>query len=191
MRTLLVFLLLPLFSFCQTDSLIIKEIYTSEKDTFVVSNIKEVEVIRFKNLEDRSHYYILKRKTLKVYPFAKLASNKLDSIYADLESISKKRKKKQYIRAVNKWAKDEFAEELKKLTKWEGRILAKLIYRETNISSYDIIKDLRGGFKAFIWQSIAKLYDNNLKALYHPLTNKEDKMIEHIILQAQLQGDIK
>ena len=77
------------------------------------------------------------------------------------------------------WAKDNLAEELKKLSRWEGRILVKLIYRETNIRSYDIIKDLRGGWRAFFWQQIAKLYDNDLKAIYQPNTDKEDQLIEH------------
>jgi hypothetical protein len=191
MKVLLFILFLPIFCFSQTDSLIIKKIYTTETDTFVISDIQEVEILRFKNNADRVKYYQLKRKTLKVYPYALLTANKLDSIYTDLDGISKKKKRKRYIKAVESWAKEEYSAELKKLTRSEGRILTKLIYRETNISSYDILKELRGGFKAFIWQSVAKMYDNDLKAPYQPLTEKEDKMIEHIILQAQLQGNIK
>ena len=82
---------------------------------------------------------------------------------------------------MEQWAKEDLSEELKKLTRWEGRILVKLIYRETGICTYDIIKDLRGGLHAFIWQQLAKIFDNNLKTTSQPSTVKEDKLIEYIL----------
>ena len=99
------------------------------------------------------------------------------------ERESRKRKRKKYVKSVEQWVKEDLAKELKKLTRWEGRILVKLIYRETGICTYDIVKDLRGGWHAFIWQQLAKIYDNNLKTTYQPNTNKEDKLIEHILLE--------
>lgn len=173
------------------DSLQVRQILIKENDTIVLSNIHEVEILTFKNISDQRYYNRLKIKTLKVYPYAKLAARKLDSIYNDLENISKRRKKKRYIKAIEKWLKNDLAQELKKLSRWEGRILSKLIYRETQISSYEIVKNLKGNMHAFFWQGMAKIYDNNLKTPYRPLTNNEDKMIEHIILQAQLEGHIK
>ena len=182
MRTVL----LILFPFCclaQNDTLIIKEIQVLEGDTFITTELENINILSFKTAEDKRYYKRLKRKTLKVYPYALLAARKLDSIQQDLEYISRKRKRKKYVKEVEQWAKEDLAEELKKLTRWEGRILVKLIYRETGICTYDIIKELRGGWHAFIWHQLAKLYDNNLKTTYQPSNNKEDKLIEHILEQ--------
>ena len=172
---------LPFFCFAQTDSLLIKEIQLIDGDTFITSELKNVDILSFKTVEDRRYYIRLKRKTLKVYPYALLAAHKLDSIQQDLEYIPKKRKRKKYVKALEQWVKKDLAEELKKLTRWEGRILVKLIYRETGVCTYDIVKELKGGWHAFIWQQLAKIYDNNLKTTYQPNSDKEDKLIEHIL----------
>ena len=185
MRSILVFLFIPFYSFAQTDSLLFKEIYIVEGDTFITAEIQSIDILSFKTDNDKRYYDRLKRKTLKVYPYALLAAHQLDSIQQELIKIPKKRKRKRYLKAMEHWAKDNLAEELKKLSRWEGRILVKLIYRETNIRSYDIIKDLRGGWRAFFWQQIAKLYDNDLKAIYRPNTDKEDQLIEHILKEQQ------
>jgi hypothetical protein len=190
-KAILIFLVLPFYALAQQDTFLIKEMYYDKKDTLVLSKIDEVQILHFKNKEDQRYFKRLQYKTLKVYPYAKLASSKLDSVLADLDSIPKRRKKKAYIKAVEKWAKEELAEDLKKLSRWEGRILSKLIYRETNISTYEIIKDLRGGFQAFFWQSLARLYDNNLKTPYQPKNVEEDKWIEYILEDAKRQGLIE
>lgn len=185
MRSILVLLFIPFYNFAQTDSLLFKEIYIVEGDTFITAEIQSVDILSFKTDNDKRYYDRLKRKTLKVHPYALLAAHQLDSIQQELIKIPKKRKRKRYLKAMEQWAKDNLAEELKKLSRWEGRILVKLIYRETNIRSYDIIKDLRGGWRAFFWQQIAKLYDNDLKAIYQPNTDKEDQLIEHILKEEQ------
>ena len=174
-------ILFPFYCFAQTDSLIIKEIQVLEGDTFITAKLDNIDIFSFKTTEDKRYYYRLKRKTLKVYPYALLAAHKLDSIQQDLKHIPRKRKRKKYVKAVEQWAKEDLAQELKKLTRSEGRILVKLIYRETGICTYDIVKDLRGRLHAFIWQQVAKIYDNNLKTTFQPSTDKEDKLIEHIL----------
>lgn len=193
MKILIFFIFLPSLIFCQNnDSIKYHNFSFDGQDTIIIiPPIGGIEIISFKNKEDQQFYRRLKKRTLKVYPYAKLASHKLDSIYNDLEGISKKRKKRKYIKAVENWIKSDLTNDLKKLTRWEGRILSKLIYRETQISTYQIVKELKGGFHAFFWQGMAKIYDNNLKTTYQPLIDKEDKMIEHIILEAQLEGRIK
>lgn len=188
---LLLLILFPFVCFAQTDSLLIRKIQVEEGDTFITAELKNIDILSFKTVEDKRYYYRLKRKTLKVYPYALLVAHKLDSIQQDLESIPRKRKRKKYVKAVEQWAKEDLAEELKKLTRWEGRILVKLIYRETGICSYDIVKDLRGGWHAFLWQQVAKIYDNNLKTTYQPTTDKEDRLIEHIILEAKQTGKVQ
>lgn len=188
MKSIVILLLFPFVCFSQVDTFLIKEMYYDKKDTLVISEIDEIQILHFKNKDNQKYFRRLKYKTLKVYPYAKLASAKLDSVLADLDSIPKRRKKKAYMKAVEKWAKEELAEDLKQLSRWEGRILSKLIYRETNISAYDIVKDLRGGFQAFFWQSLARMYDNNLKTPYQPQSVEEDKWIEYIIQDAKRKG---
>ena len=84
-----------------------------------------------------------------------------------------------------------YTDTLKKLTMTEGKILVKLIYRETNTTSYDIVKSYRGRFNAFFWQTMARIWDNNLKTEYDPVKIKEDMLIEHILIQAKIEGRFK
>ena len=77
-------------------------------------------------------------------------------------------------------------ESLKKLTMSEGKILVKLIYRETSLSTYSIVKSYRGRFNAFFWQTMAKLWNNDLKTIYDPSAVREDYLIENIINEEKL-----
>ena len=113
---------------------------------------------------------------------------KLDEINSALDTIPKRRKKKRYTKEVTKWVKEEYSDKLKKLTINEGKILVKLIYRETNTTPYNIVKSYRGRFNAFFWQTMARIWDNNLKTVYDPVNLREDMMIEHILIQAKLEG---
>ena len=193
MRLILISILLFSFniaSFAQ-NKLLISHFTIINGDTFFMSNVPEVEVLAFKDRNERKKYYILKRRVEKVYPFALSAKEKLISIQNGLDSISKRRHRKQYTKEVAKWVKEEYAERLKNLTMSEGKILVKLIYRETNISSYEILKSYRGRFNAFFWQTMAKLWDNNLKTEYNPLNDREDILIEQILTQGKSDYKIK
>ena len=176
-----------IFSFAQ-DKLLIAPFTIVNGDTFFISNVPEVEVLAFKDKEEHKKYFILKRRVLKVYPFATSAKEKLLSIQKGLDSIPKRRHKKRYTKEVARWVKEEYADRLKNLTMSEGKILVKLIYRETNTTSYDIVKSYRGRFNVFFWQTMAKFWDNNLKTKYDPVNNREDMLIEHILIQAKLEG---
>ncbi len=188
----IVFLFGLLFSFqcIFSQEITIKEFIVIDGDTIIISKVPEVEVLAFKNREEKLRYYILKRKVLKVYPYALQAKIKLNEIQNGLDSIPKRRHKKRYTKEVAKWIKEEYAEQLKNLTMSEGRILVKLIYRETRITSYELVKSYRGRFNAFFWQTMARLWDNNLKTEYDPVNVREDMLIEHIILQAKLEGKL-
>ena len=157
-------------------------------DTIFTSNIPEVEILEFKSKDERNKYYILKRRVLKVYPYALMAKEKLYGIQEGLDTIPKRRHKKRYTKEVVKWVKEEYTEQLKNLTMSEGKILVKLIYRETKTTSYEIVKSYRGRFNAFFWQTMAKFWDNNLKTEYDPVNVREDMLIEHILIQAKLEG---
>ena len=178
------------FLFSQ-DDIIIKEFVVDDTgDTLLISNIPSIEVLSFKNYDEKTRYYILRRKVLKVYPYAIYTKNKLLEIEKDIESISRKRKKKKHINDVAEFLRGEFAQELKNLTMSEGNILVKLIYRETNISTYILLKQYRGFVNALFWQTMARIYDNDLKQEYDPVNNREDMFIEHIITQAKLEGEL-
>jgi len=189
-RLLLVIALLSVFSFTSyaQDKLLIAPFTIVNGDTFFISDVPEVKVLAFKNKEEHKKYSILKRRVLKVYPFAMSAKEKLMNIEVGLDSIPKRRHKKRYTKEVAKWVKEEYADRLKNLTMSEGKILVKLIYRETKTTSYEIVKSYRGRFNAFFWQTMAKFWDNNLKTEYDPVNNREDMLIEHILIQAKLEG---
>jgi len=173
------------------DKLLISPFTIVNGDTFFVADVPEVEILAFKDRNERTKYYILKRRVVKVYPFALSAKEKLMSIQNGLDSITKRRHKKRYTKEVAKWVKEEYADRLKDLTMSEGKILVKLIYRETNTTSYEILKSYRGRFNAFFWQTMAKFWDNNLKTEYDPVNNRQDMLIEHILIQAKLEGEFE
>ena len=188
MRILLLFLFSLLFLSVNSQTINVLDFEVIDQDTIFFSKLPEVEILAFKSKEDKNAYYILKRRVLKVYPYALIAKKKLDEIKSNLENIPKRRKKKQYTKEMTKWVKEEYTDRLKSLTMNEGKILVKLIYRETNTTSYDIVKSYRGSFNALFWQTMAKLWDNNLKTQYDPVNIREDMLIEHILIQAKLEG---
>ena len=162
--------------------------YKIEGDSIFSShiNLKEVTIYKPINLEtneDLVMYYTLKRKTLKVYPYAKMASERLTKLNERLTKIKSKRKKKKYTRMLEKFLQDELTAELKRLTRTEGQILVKLIHRETGITAYNLVKELRNGFRAFTYNSVAKIFDISLKREYDPKNVKEDIFIEDILRQ--------
>ena len=176
--------------FSQNNDITIKEFIIDGVDTIPISEIPSIEIISFKDPKEKIRYQILKRKVLKVYPYAIYTAKKLEEIEVDIGLLKRKRKKK-YTKEVARFLKEEFGQELKKLTRTEGNILVKLIYRETKISTYKLLKQYRGTMNAFFWQSMAKIYDNDLKQEYDPVNKREDMFIEHIIINAKLEGIIE
>ncbi|GAL69166.1 DUF4294 domain-containing protein [Jejuia pallidilutea] len=137
--------------------------------------------LEFDSKKDRIRYLILRRKTIKVYPYAKLASERLDSLTKRLKTITKKRQRKRYTKHVQKYIEGEFSEELKKLTRTEGQILVKLIHRQTGRTAFDLVKELRNGWRAFWYNTTANVFDIKLKKEYDPWNDKEDYLIEDIL----------
>ena len=157
-----------------------------EGDTIVKGSIGLNEVLLlprrpFKNSEQIRKYLILKRKTIKVYPYSVMASKRLKSLNNRLLVIKTKRERRRYTRMVQKFLEDELTPELSKLTKSEGQILIKLIYRQTGITTYNLVKNLRNGVKAFLYNTTARFFDLNLKTEFNPEIILEDYYIEDII----------
>lgn len=140
--------------------------------------------LNFKSRDERIRYLILRRKTLKVYPYAKLAAERLESLQERLSKLKRKRQKKRYAKVIQKYIEDEFSAELKKLTKTEGQILVKLIHRQTGTTTFDLIKKLRSGWRAFWFNNTASIFDISLKKEFSPLDDKEDYLIEDILQRA-------
>ena len=137
--------------------------------------------LSFNSKEDQRRYLILKRKTIKVYPYATLAAVRLDSLNARLNRYEKKSDRRRYAKNIQKYIEGEFSDELKKLTRTEGQILIKLIHRQTGYTTFDLIKELRNGWRAFWFNNTASLFNLSLKKEFDPMNEKEDYLIEDIL----------
>lgn len=150
-------------------------------------DLNEVVLLKrlsFKDMAERRKYIILRRRTLKVYPYAKLAAERLAIMDDRLVDIKRKSKRKKYIRQVQKYIEGEFYETLRKFTRAEGRILVKLIHRQTGWSTFDLIREYRSGWRAFWYNQTAHWFDIELKSTYAPYEVKEDYYIEDILQRA-------
>ncbi|WP_439152080.1 DUF4294 domain-containing protein [Winogradskyella sp.] len=150
-------------------------------------DLDEVYVLPNLEFEDKAariRYIILRRKTLKVYPYAKLAAERLETLQKRLNELERKRDKKRYAKIIQKYIENEFSAELKKLTKTEGQILVKLIHRQTGKTTFQLIKELRSGWRAFWFNNTASLFDISLKKEFNPLVEEEDYLIEDILQRA-------
>ena len=170
------------------DKMLISPYITVDGEKILTSKIPQFDVIDFRSNEERKSFFKLKRRVLKVYPFAIETKQKVDSLNYELNKIGKKRKKRKHIKAVTKLVKNQYTKALKNLTMKEGRILIKLIYRETGISTYDLLREYRGWWNTTMWQTFARMYDLNLKTSFDPINVREDMFIDKIIEQAKREG---
>lgn len=146
---------------------------------------------KFKSREDLIYYLWFRKKVFKAYPFAMLASQRLDTLNARLGKIQSKRKRKKYTLLIQKYIEGEFTDQIKKMTTTEGRILIKLIHRQTGETVFNNIKGLRSGWKAFWYNTTANMFKLSLKTEYHPKTINEDFLIEDILQRAFLDDKLK
>jgi len=149
--------------------------------------LKEVvlfQPLRFKTRLELKRYLILRRKTLKVYPYAKLAADRLTILNERLDNLENKRSRKKYLKRMEKFIYEEFEEELKKFSRSEGKILIRLVHRQTGTTTYDLVKELRTGWKAFWYQTTASLFKLSLKDTFDPEYSFEDYLIEDILQRA-------
>lgn len=175
----------------EKDSIPITERYiVFEGDTLLIEldEILLLKKLKFETSYERKYYYWFRKKVLKAYPFAKIATERLETLNVRLENIKSKRKKKQYTKRIQKYMEGEFTDQLKKLTRTEGRILIKLLHRQTGIVAFDLVKDYRSGWKAFWYNTTANMFKLSLKDEYNPLNNNEDFLIEDILQRAFVDG---
>jgi len=135
----------------------------------------------FKSEDDRKAYFRLKYNVYKVIPYARIAGNKYRQLQRDLATTADKGRQKQMIENCSKEVKELFNKDIKNLTITQGEILIKLIDRETGQNSYLLAKELKGGFHAFMFQSVARIFGHDLKEKYDP---EQERDIEAILTQA-------
>lgn len=129
---------------------------------------------------DMKRYRKLVAAVKKVYPVAQLARAKMAAMEVELRRLPTKKAQKAYIKTIYKEIKEEYTPVLKTMTSTQGRVLLKLIDRETEYTAYEILKEFRGGFVAGFWQGISRVFGQNLKSEYDK--KGEDKMIEQIVV---------
>jgi hypothetical protein len=165
-----------------------------EGDTIPWTVLDEVLFVPKPTLNDfqaRRNYYLLTKKVRRVYPFVREAALRMDSVNIALEGIDRRRQRRKYTKQYQKYLEDKFEPELRKLTRSEGQILSKLIYRETGLPVYEIIKTYRNGFSARFWSMTAWWYDIDLKRPYDPINDPEDQLIENILIREFISGQLK
>jgi len=152
-------------------------------DTVYMARIREVYIFPkrvFTSEAQRRHYGRLVRNVKKVYPYAVMAREKYYAVAAHLQTLQTEKEKRDYIKQVEQEIKDDYEDDLKGLTITQGRILLKLIDRETGETSYDLLKEYKGSFNAVFWQTLARIFGNNLKSEFN--ANGDDAMINEIIV---------
>ena len=162
-------------------------------DTNFIYNMQTFNVVDLKPYGDpekdrmfsRMRYYVR-----KVYPYAKIAADKLNMYEKQLQGVKSKSKRRKIMKQREKALKEEFEDVIKTMSKTSGRVLIKLIDRETGQSTYEIIKEMRGGFKAWTYQGIGMFYGADLKQRFNPKTSEEDEMIERVVQSLIAEGAI-
>ena len=175
--TLIIWMFFSLCLFSQTENLF-------QEFNFENIFLDEVVLESDRILNNKIHFLSLRKKVYKVYPYVDSIKQILDEANLNLETINKKRHSRRYARKFQKQIIDRFGKDVTGLTRSEGVILSKLIYREFDETVYDLITQYRGSLHSFFWQRVAKLYDGDLKVEFNPEDSAEDFFIDVILNQS-------
>jgi len=168
------------------DSVSVLKRIIIDGDTLYVTSLEEVYIFpepTFDSWWAERRYRRLVRNLKRVYPYAVIAGDLLYELNEELKHIDSERERKERIKQKEDELMAEYEDELKKLTLSQGRLLIKLIDRETGNTSYELVKELRGSFSAFFWQALARLFGSSLKTEYDP--DGEDQLIEQIVVRIE------
>ena len=146
-------------------------------DSVAVIHLNPVR--KYARKPDMRRYARLVRAVKRVYPIAEEAKVLMRTMESELLALSNKKQQKLYIKGIEKRLIREYTPVLKKMTIYDGRVLLKLIDRQTDDTAFEIIKEFRGGFEAGLWQALAKIFGNNLKTDYDPET--DDFLLEYVV----------
>ena len=195
-KKLFLFVFVFLFSIAlkaqiSTDSIPKKEVVTEENDTILDEPVQLEEVIVYKQKlspEEKKAFLLLQNRVYKVYPYAKIAAERLTVLDKNMNKLKTNREKRKYFKIVEDYIENEFTDQFKKMSRKQGQILVKLIYRQTGFTTYELIKDYKSGWKAFWSNNTARLFNINLKTKYQPYEENEDFLIETILERAFTRG---
>ncbi|KLT69798.1 MULTISPECIES: DUF4294 domain-containing protein [Flavobacterium] len=163
----------------------------TEQDTILNDTIELPEIIISKEKLDpeaQKQFLILQNRVYKTYPYAKTTADRLTALNQGMARLKTNREKKKYFKIVEDYLNNEFEDRLKKLSRKQGQILVKLVHRQTGTTTFDLIKNLKSGFKAFVSNTTANLFDISLKREYKPYEVNEDYLIETILVRAFESG---
>lgn len=145
--------------------------------------------LKFKNKKQEEYYWRTVRDVKKALPYAKLICRTLTETYEYIETLPDTKAREQHLKEMEKAVFEQYKPELKKFTRGQAKVLVKLIQRETNQSSYDIIKAFLGSFRAGFWQAFGKMFGVSLKGQYNPKKDENDAIIERICIEVE-QGTL-
>ncbi|MFV8323717.1 DUF4294 domain-containing protein [Flavobacterium sp. LS2R12] len=169
--------------------------YELEDDESILNDtIQLPEVLIYKGKMDpdaRKQFLLLQSRVYKTYPYAKLASERLSNLNKGMANLKTNKEKKRYFKIVENYLSNEFEAKLKKLSRKQGQILVKLIHRQTGTTTYELVKNLKSGWKAFWSNAAASMFDINLKTKYVPFDVNEDYLIETILVRAFDSGRLQ
>lgn len=180
---------LPMQLFAQTsqyDTLRVEAYITPEGDTIPQSWLPTVMVsaVQTQALKNYWNNWTRLRNAVYVtYPYARTASKVIQSVNAQLANVQDEKIRKQIIKSREKELKRDFADKVINLSVYQGKVLMKLINRETGNNCYQLVKEYKGGFNAGIWQTVAFVFGSSLKQPYNP--NGEDQEIEKLVVEVQ------
>lgn len=156
-------------------------------DTVPYYRLREIHIFESASLlseQEIKRNQRLIRNVKKMLPYAKIGKQRLDKLEHQIAGLPK-HQRKAAIKAAEQTLMDDYSDELKSCTISQGRVLLKLIDRETGRTSYILVDELRGRLRAGIYQTLARLFGYNLKDSYDPKNNKEDNLIERIVLSVE------
>ena len=152
-------------------------------DTCRMTVIRDIYVyppMRFRNKKEEEFYWRTVRDVRKTLPYAKLAFSTLCETYEYIRTIPDEKKREQHLKRLEKDIFNQYKPAIKKLTKTQGKVMLKLINRETNQSSFNIVKAFLGSFRAGFWQTFGRFFGINNKQSWKPQKNKEDAIIDRV-----------
>lgn len=159
-------------------------IYGKDTIPFITLRIHDVyDKLPKRFRKERERWTRLRNAVYVTYPYARSASRILKDVNLELAKISKKKQRKEYLTQKEEQLKAQFADKLENLSVYQGKVLMKLIHRETGENCYELVKELKGGFNARIWQTVAFFFGGNLKSEFNI---QEDCEIEMIVQEIEL-----
>ncbi len=205
-KILIIIFFLPIAIFSQTHKVIEVPTYTNvfksdngymlsgiivEGDTLPYVKLYKIVIFperKFKSKRQQRRYNRLAYNVKVVYPYAVLIGKYYQEIEHDLQYIHSESERRKYIKNKEKQLRNEYEDALINLTFSQGRLLIKLVDRETSHTTFEVIQELKGNMSAYFWQSLALMFGSNLRSEYDP--TEEDKWIEEIIAQIE-NGQLK